>query len=224
MAPSILLLGATGVSGLIFIDMALSLPDPPALTLYVRSRNKLPQDIDKKARVIVGALTDRDKLLQAMEGVDTVVSVLGTYPSLWHFIFRTTPTPVGDAYFVILSAMRAKGVKRILALSTPAFYSEGEVYSLGWTLYGLGPKILTPQGNAEMVAIAKAVATADDLDWTIFRVPHLTRESADFPVVAGLINSEYKSTIHLSRASMCKWIFREMEERKWIRKAPMLAN
>jgi hypothetical protein len=36
-----------------------------------------------------------------------------------------------------------------------------------------------------MVAIAQAVATADDLDWTIFRVSYLTEKTASLLVAAG---------------------------------------
>ncbi|KAJ7839599.1 hypothetical protein B0H14DRAFT_1068424 [Mycena olivaceomarginata] len=191
MSSSILILGATGVSGLAFIPVALSLPRPPALTLYVRSRAKLPADIEKQARVVEGSLTDQDALLNAMEGVDTVVSLLGAYPSFTPFITRTTPTPIGDAFPGILSAMRAKGVKRIFALSTPSFSPDpSEVFSFGWSAYALMPKVVMPQGNAEMVAIAQAVAAADDLDWTVFRVPHLTEKAANLPVAAGVIGPD----------------------------------
>ena len=133
--------------------------------------------------------------------------------------------PIGDAFQGILSAMRSKGVKRILALSTPSFSPDpSEVFSIGWSIYGLMPKIMVPQGNAEMVAIAKAVASADDLDWTVFRVPHLTEAAANLPVAAGVIGPDYKGSFDLSRASMAVWILREIEERKWVKKAPMLGN
>ncbi|KAJ7234619.1 hypothetical protein B0H12DRAFT_1327645 [Mycena haematopus] len=225
MSSSILILGATGVSGLAFIQVALSQPNPPALTLYVRSRTKLPADIHKKARIIDGNLTDQTKLLEAMEGVDTVVSFLGAYLSFSAFVFRTSSTPIGDAFQSILAAMRTKGVKRIFALSTPSFSPDpSEVFSLGWTTYSLMPKIVVPQGNAEMVAIGKAVAAADDLDWTVFRVPHLTEKAADLPVAAGVIGPDFKGGFDLSRASMAVWILKEIEERKWVKKAPMLGN
>jgi hypothetical protein len=121
--------------------------------------------------------------------------------------------------------MRAKGVKRIFALSTPSFSPDpSEVFSFGWSAYALMPKVVMPQGNAEMVAIAQAVAAADDLDWTVFRVPHLTEKAANLPVAAGVIGPDYKGGFDLSRASMAVWILKEMEERQWVKKAPMLGN
>ncbi|KAJ7151112.1 hypothetical protein C8R46DRAFT_493770 [Mycena filopes] len=225
MAPRILILGATGLSGLIFIQIALSQPNPPALTLLVRSRAKLSSDIQKQTRVVEGGLTDADALSKAMEGVDVVVSFVGGYPSLSAFVFRTKNTPIADSFPGILAAMRANGVKRILALSTPSFAPDSaEVFSLKWSLYCAGPKLLVPEGNAEMVGIAEAVAAADDLDWTVFRVPHLTEETADRPLAVGLLGPDYKGGIHLSRASQAVWILKEIDERKWVKKAPMLSN
>ena len=73
------------------------------------------------------------------------------------------------------------------------------------------PHILLPQANAEMVAIAKAVAAEDELDWTIFRVPYLNEGSADLPVWAGLLGPDYKGSLQLSRASQARWILKEIE-------------
>lgn len=64
------------MSGLAFIKEALASSNPPKLTLYVRSPSKLPPGIENKTRVVKGELGDENALETAMEGVDTVVSVL----------------------------------------------------------------------------------------------------------------------------------------------------
>lgn len=65
-----------GVSGLALIKEALAWSNPPKLTLYVRSPSKLPPDVQTHARVVKGELGDAEALSTAMDGVDTVVSVL----------------------------------------------------------------------------------------------------------------------------------------------------
>lgn len=85
------------------------------------------------------------------------------------------------------------------------------------------PPLIVPQANAEMVAIAEAVAESD-LDYTIFRIPHLTEGSAELPVYAGLLGPDFKGSFNLSRASQARWILKEIEERVWIKRLPMLAN
>jgi len=221
---SILVLGATGVSGLAFIKEALALPSPPSLTLYVRSPSKLPPDIETHARVVKGELDDEGALSAAMDGVDTVVSLLGAYPSFSAFIWRTKTTPIANGLKTVLKVMKAKSIRRILALSTPSFYVHPETRLLYMSAWQLMPPIFVPQGDAEMVAIAEAVAAEDELDWTIFRVPHLTEGSADLPVYAGLLGPDYKGSLCLSRASQARWLLQEITERAWIKGAPMLGN
>ncbi|KAF7981582.1 hypothetical protein HWV62_32622 [Athelia sp. TMB] len=110
MPRSILLLGATGVSGLAFIQEALQWPIPPKLTLYVRNPSKLPAGTEVNARIVKGELSDEAALASAMDGVDTVVSVL----------------PIADDLKTVLKLMKVNGVRRIFALSTPSYFVPGE--------------------------------------------------------------------------------------------------
>lgn len=59
-----------------FIKEALASTNPPKLTLYARSPSKLPPGIEEHARVVKGELDSEESLSTAMEGVDTVVSLL----------------------------------------------------------------------------------------------------------------------------------------------------
>ncbi|EXJ87996.1 hypothetical protein A1O1_04923 [Capronia coronata CBS 617.96] len=143
---------------------------------------------------------------------------------------------------------------RIMVLSTPTAFvypAENQSMSWKWWLYTLIPALFAPQGNAEMKGIADAVveagngdgegtaadtegergrgngdagAGAGDLEWTVFRVPHLTDGNPDAEVVAGFLDRQFTGTTELSRRSLVRWVLREIEERKWIRRAPMLGN
>jgi hypothetical protein len=175
-------------------------------------------------RVVEGALTDERALKDAMTGVDTVVSFLGAPVSLSAFIWRTKTTPIADSFPTVFRAMRAQGAKRILALSTPSYKVSSEEKS--WTVWLLGcmPPIFVPQGNAEMVAIARNVAAQSDFDWTVFRVPHLNNGPADLPLAAGLLGPDYRGTMELSRASLARWVMEEIRKGEWIKGAPALGN
>jgi hypothetical protein len=196
------------------------------LVLYVRSRSKLSADTlsNPAVRVAEGSLTDEGALKDAMTGVDTVVSFLGAPLSLSAFIWRTKTTPIADSFPTIFRAMRAEGVKRILALSTPCYAVSSEQKPWAFWLLGLMPPIFVPQGNAEMVAIARNVTAQSDLDWTVFRIPHLNNGSADLSVAAGLLGPEYKGTTELSRASLTRWVMEEIKKGEWIKGAPVVGN
>lgn len=126
--------------------------------------------------------------------VTTVVSFLGAYVSASAIVTRPTDTPIADSFPRIIQAMKDNGVKRLIVLSTPSYWVKEKYVSI-WalSLYGLMPKLLVPQGAAEMVAIAEAVTShATDLDWTIFQIPHLTGGQADIPVWAGYTGPNHK--------------------------------
>lgn len=257
-APHVLLLGASGVSGLALIKEHLALADSaankPYLTLYVRAsgRSKLTSVLPSatksdnpapRIRIVEGGLTDAAAVRTALSAdatfpkVTAVLSVLGAYTSLYHFLTRTQPTPIGDALnSTIIPAMQELNVNRILVLSTTGAFpvpGEDKTKSWGWYLNSFIPWIVVPQGNAEMRAIGEAVLNnkgnslqpVKGLSATVFRVPLLTNESSDLEVVAFILggenNTENKT---LSRGSMSRWLFKELEEGKWVGGAPSLCN
>lgn len=254
----ILLLGASGLSGLAFIQECLDTSSggdsKPYLTLFVRGsgRSKLTPVLPSattnnnpatKIRIIEGGLTDKQAVRAALSADDSfpkvtiVISVLGAYPTLYHFITRTTPTPITEALNnTIVPAMLDLDVRRILVLSTPGafpIFEETKQKSWGWYLNSWIPRIVVPQGHAEMKGIAHAVMDNSSgqvkakhgLEATVFRVPFLNDGKAELDVTAFVIggkgNTENKV---ISRGSMVRWLLREIEERQWVGGAPMLCN
>ncbi|OCF35084.1 hypothetical protein I316_03124 [Kwoniella heveanensis BCC8398] len=228
MSENILVLGSTGATGLEFLRETLPLSDGPRLTLLVRSRSKLPQDLisqsASKVRIVEGGLSDEAKLDEAMEGVTTVISFLGAYPAFSYLVTRAKPTPIANSFPLIKRVMKKHGVKRLLALSTPSHSIPGEKYNFAqWFTTQIFPPYLMPQGDAEMKAIAEHSAD-DDFDYTIFRVPHLTNGPADLKVYAGFYGPDFKGSQSLSRASLARWAYQEVVNKQWIRQQPALGN
>lgn len=238
-----LLLGATGYSGIEFIQQVLDeTAQQPYVTLFARagSESKLPAAALNNAnfRLVTGSLTDSQAVKKALAPdekfppVDIVISYLGAYPSFMPLFTRDKSTPIADAFAsTILPAMKSSHVPRIIALSTPTgCYSTEETKTVPWKwwFYMQLPRLLQPQGNAEMAGIADAIIKAGnkdrDLQWTVFRVPHLTNGSRDAHVVAGHLERNYTATLNLTRASLVKWVFDEVKEKAWVRGTPMLAN
>ncbi|KAJ5219991.1 NAD(P)-binding protein [Penicillium chermesinum] len=219
----------TGGSGLAFIQEALDLSLPPRLVLYVRTPFKLPESITTHPKVIVvkGELSDQEALDFAMKSnsVTSVISFLGAYISPSAIITRPKHTPIGDSFPGIMQAMRANCVRRIMALSTPSYWIDGKDVST-WRISAFAalPKIFVPQGNAEMVKVAQEVAGADDLDWTVFRVPHLSDGPGNLPVYAGYASPHHEGSLNLSRRSLGRWALEELRDPKWIKGVPFLGN
>ncbi|KIW05402.1 uncharacterized protein PV09_03915 [Verruconis gallopava] len=216
-----------GASGLEFIKAVLGDPSKH-VTLLTRSVSKLPQEYLSHGQISVvqGQLNDPVAVGKAMEGVTSVVSFLGAYITLANFLTRSTDTPIADSLQTVFAAMRAAGVKRLMALSTPGgFQQPGERPSwLWWLLVHVIPKLVTPGGVAEMRRIGEVVSAQKDLDWTVFRIPHLNEGSKDLEVRTGFIGAGYDGSWELSRASLVRWVLRELDEGKWTGRAPAVGN
>lgn len=109
----ILVLGATGPVGILLCRLSLSSIQDSSLVLFVRSPEKVPNDLssDSRVTVITGQLTDVGLLSKAMEGIDAVCSALGpTSP------FHPAGEPLANAYENIIAMMKKHGVKRLFAL------------------------------------------------------------------------------------------------------------
>ncbi|KAJ9602513.1 hypothetical protein H2200_013056 [Cladophialophora chaetospira] len=240
----LLLLGATGLTGLAFIDLYLShtTSTRPYLTLYVRSIDKLPSSISTppaaKVRIVTGSLELASQFACATEcaaegfpPVTTVIISIGSYLSVSPIVTRflwTQPTPLTEAFSsTIVPQLKRAGVKRIMTLSTPASTTveyERKNMSLKWRLAGWMPYLFAPQGHEEMKGLARVTMTeSDGLEWTVFRVPHLTL-GPDTGVVAGLLDEKYGGSFDLSRAGLARWIWDEIKGRKWVGQMVMLGN
>ncbi len=144
-----------GASGIAFLHHLLNLPSPPRINILIRTPSKLPSDLREKINVVVeGDMNDEEKIEEALQEVTTVVSLLvrvrthpstqtlsfssqtemlmsnpskqGAYATFTNLIWRDKPTPIADALVLIIKAMKKRGIKRILALSTPAHSLPGE--------------------------------------------------------------------------------------------------
>jgi hypothetical protein len=171
-------------------------------------------------------LNDAHTIKRALNGVTSVVSFLGAYITLSGFLTRRATTPIADSFSTLFTAMREANVKRILALSTPGGFPQTQDHvNWGWWLFGVFlPKIVVPEGDAEMARIGKLVSEQEDLEWTVFRVPHLNDGDAGLEVVPGYLGEEYKGSRELSRGSLARWVLRELDEGVWVGKAPVVGN
>jgi UDP-N-acetylglucosamine 4,6-dehydratase (inverting) len=124
---SILITGGTGSFGKKFVEMTLKLhPGVERLVIYSRdelkqyemnqlfSSNEYPQ-----VRYFIGDVRDRDRLIRAFEGIDTVIhaAALKQVPACEYNPFEAVKTNIMGAQNVIEAAIAA-GVKQVVALST----------------------------------------------------------------------------------------------------------
>ncbi|PVH74505.1 NmrA family protein [Cadophora sp. DSE1049] len=218
MSKKVLILGATGPTGLLTVRKALE--HKHIVTIYARNPSKIPKDISDVAnvKIIGGDLMDVEGLSKAIEGQDIIVSLLGPAG-------RVKGTPFTDAYLLIFSLMKRLGVKRILAMGTPSITDPEDGFSI-WAFLGVALiRILVYSAYKEIVGVGKLFeteATKDGLDWTIFRLGFLS-DGAPQGSKAGYVGQDGWAMKN-RRADVASWLVNEVEKdnSEWIRKRPSL--
>ncbi len=121
---SILVTGGTGSFGHKFVEILLVRHRPRRLVIF--SRDELKQSEmrarfgdDPRLRFFIGDVRDRERLVRAMHGVDTVVhaAALKQIPACEYNPFEAIQTNIMGGKNVIDAAIDS-GVKRVIALST----------------------------------------------------------------------------------------------------------
>jgi len=217
----ILIFGATGPTGILLIREALSRQH--TVVLYVRSPQKLPEDLATHAAVTVikGNLDDLPALSRAMDGVHAVLSALG--PSVRKGPFHPSGTPLAHGYAHMVAAMLANGVPRLVALGTASITDPNDKFSYQFWLLVNGVAAFARNAYKDMVAIGETIrGEGAELEWTIARVPVLTdKESKE--AIAGYVGDGRTKTT-LSRAAFASFVLGELEKNEWVKKAPLVCS
>lgn len=130
--------GSTGPSGLLVLQKVLALPGDSdnTVTVYVRSPNKLPDAIkeDRRVRIVQGELNDRERLANALQGVEVLISCLGP-PTKVHLGLFWSDHPLANCYRMVFSLIQESYMstfKRAVVLGTPSIPSDRDSFSLLW--------------------------------------------------------------------------------------------
>lgn len=120
---SILITGGTGSFGRAFIKQLLARHQPKRVVVYSRDELKqfeMQQEFDAPAmRYFIGDVRDRDRLMQAMRGIDYVIhaAALKQVPAAEYNPMECIKTNIHGAENVIQAAL-ANEVGKVIALST----------------------------------------------------------------------------------------------------------
>ncbi|CAE6351988.1 unnamed protein product [Rhizoctonia solani] len=212
----LLVLGATGPCGVLTCQYALRTGHK--LVVYARSPNKLPKDIatHDDVQVVTGQLTDLSTLRSALSGCDAVISSLG--PAMT----RDPETHVTNGYKVVLEAMRAEGIRRLVVLGTTSMPHSFDVDTWTSWLVRLLISSVGPGAYKDVLSFGELISQADDLDWTIVRVPFLTTKPGN-SYVAGYVGDD-KVGWFLRREAYAQFVMDALEKGDWVKKMPVISN
>lgn len=220
----VLILGATGPSGILVIHEYFRVYPAGTAVLYVRNPSKLSSDISSNLAITViqGELTDADALRRAFVSggqIDAVLSTLGPVPPY------SKEKLITRGYTTLIPVMASHKCKRLIALSTFSHKDPRDKFALlPWLMVSL-VWLFMSGAYEDIITFSKYIqeeCDKNDIDWTLVRVPGLTMKEGQ-KAVAGYVGDGNIGVI-LSRHALAEFFVKAIEEKKWVRKSPAISS
>lgn len=204
--------GATGHVGNLFVKEALTAGHE--VVAYVRKPKKLRIE-NPNFSVVVGDLSNAEKINEAIQGTDAVVSVVGPLGRQDKLIFA-------PAYEHIISSMKRHGVKRLIALGTPSIPDANDRFNFVYWCLIVGVGLILHKGYTDMKNVGQEIRESG-LDWTIVRVPLLTNRPKRGKITIGYFGNGV-TWFRLTRGDFVEFLMKQLSDTTYIGKAPGISN
>ncbi|MBL8103635.1 MAG: SDR family oxidoreductase [Anaerolineales bacterium] len=207
----VVVFGASRGVGLKVVEQALEAGH--AVTAFVRSPEKFGI---KHENLIVfkGDSMDSASVEKAIEGQEAVISALGpTRPPI--------PRMMETSAKNIVSGMKKHGVRRLVSTTGAGIRQPEDKPKLADHFIGFLLNLLAKTVVVDSAENVKVIQ-ASDLDWTIARFPRLIDGEHTRKYQIGFVSKE--SGTQLSRADAADFVLKELTEKKWLRKLPLVSH
>jgi putative NADH-flavin reductase len=204
--------GASGAIGRLFVNLALK--EGHEVQQYSRRKDGLPES--EKAKIIVGELTDYERVKEGIKGTNAVVSFLG--PALK----RSYPgTPITTGHENIIRAMKELGVARFITIATPAVRFEKDRTSVATVLPKFMARLFLPKPYKEIVAAGELTKTSG-LDWTVVRfiAPINGEPTGKVKVTFG----DKKIGFKITRTDIAGFVLNELSNGQFVKSMPIIGS
>lgn len=218
MQKRILILGATGRTGQIAVELALA--KGYVVTALVRNPDKIKFKSDN-LEVVKGLPTNIEDVRQAMKGCDVVISLLSALSDKESFSIKkiSPPHTLKKSIGNVLQVMKEYGVKRILALS-----SIGAGNSFKYAPWFM--KVIIKLTNFKFVFAdhnaQESLIQNSGLDWTIARPVGLNENENIEELVVNY--SKTPKPFKMSRKQLAKFFIDNVDSEIFSGKTPILSE
>ena len=183
------------------------------VTAFVRS----PEQFEVRhanLTVFKGDAMDASAVENAIAGQEAVISALGpTRPPVSHMMATSAIN--------IVTGMKKSGVRRLISTTGAGVRQPEDEPKFVDKYIGLLLDILAKEVMLDSAENVKAIQSSD-LDWTIVRFPRLVDGEHTGIYRVGFVGKG-SGTI-LSRADAADFILKELVEKKWLRKLPLVSH
>jgi putative NADH-flavin reductase len=206
----IVVFGASRGVGINVVEQALQAGHN--VTAFVRSPETFKLQ-HANLTVFKGNAMDASAVEQAITGQEAVISALGpTRPPVPHMMETSAKN--------IVAGMKKHGVKRLVS-TTGAGVRQPEDqpkfidHFIGFLLNTLAKDVVLDS------AANVRVIQSSDLDWTVIRYPRLVDGERKGVYRVGYVGKD--SGAQITRADGADFVLKELVERKWLRKLPVVS-
>ena len=206
----IVVFGASGGMGIKVVGQALEAGHN--VTAFLRTPSKIAIQ-HPNLTLFQGDVMDADAVENAITGQEVVISVL-------HTTRPPVPAMMETAAKNIISAMQKHGIRRIISTTGAAVLQPEDQPKVGDRLINTLLNILDKNFVLDSSANVKVIQ-ASDLDWTIVRFPRVMDGAHTGKYRVAYIGKD--SGTQISRADGADFVLKELTEKKWLRKAPVVS-
>lgn len=206
----IVVFGASRGVGLKVVEQALAAGH--VVTAFVRAPEKFGVK-HPNLTVCKGDALDAAAVAKAIAGQEAVISALGpTHPPVPHMLETAAKN--------IVAAMQQHGVQRLVATAGAGVRQPEDAPKFIDHFIGFLLNLLAKEVVLDAAAGVKIIQ-ASPLAWTIVRFPRLLDGAHTRKYRVGFVGQA--SGTQLSRADGADFVLKELIERKWLRKLPVVS-
>ena len=206
----IVVFGASRGAGIKVVEQALNTGH--YVTAFVRTPSKMHLQ-HPNLILFPGDVLDASAAEQAIVGQEAVISTLGP----------TRPPVAGmmqTAARNIVAAMQKHGIRRIVSTTGAGIRQPEDQPKIADYLIGALLNVLARDVVLDAAENVNVIQSSK-LDWTIVRFPRLFDGAHTGNYRVGYVSKD--SSTQLSRADAADFILKELVERKWLRKLPLVS-
>ena len=205
---SILVIGAS--RGIGFETVKRALGEGYRVRAFARSADQIDLD-DANLERFVGDATQTEDVRRALAGIDAVIQTLGVKAGP-EMVVRGTKL-FSTATRVLVQAMQAEGVERLVALTGDSRNQGGCLYNLGFNAF-LG-RVYDDKN------VQEHLIRSSELAWTITRPVILTDRPATHRYRVALDPADWGPGT-VSRADVADFLVKQVASEEYLHKAPVL--
>ena len=206
----IVIIGASGRLGLKIAEQALMAGH--RVRAFVRTPSKFTMQ-HSHLTLFQGDSMDAASVKKALAEQQAVISTLGPErPPIPEMMEKSAEN--------IVTGMKERNIYRLVSTTGAGVWQPQDQPKL--TDYFMAILLHIFAREVERDSFANVdVIKASDLDWTVVRFPRLTDSPRTGRYRVGYIDKE--SSVRFSRADAAEFILKELIEKKWVRKAPLVS-